>query len=123
MPLPEAPAILVLQGQYPAQSPQPLSGKEALVGLRVQPPEGEENGEGGLQEEQGKASRVQREEMIRTKTVAIPSSLKAGRPATISEPLSDIVAKACTCAETITPSTVYTVMPFPLLQALTQGPT
>lgn len=35
MPLPEAPAILVLQGQYPAQSQQPLSGKEALVGLRV----------------------------------------------------------------------------------------
>lgn len=61
--------------------------------------------------------------MIRTKTVAIPSSLKAGRPTTISLPLSDIVAKACTCAETVTPSTLYTIMPFPLLQALTQGPT
>lgn len=71
----------------------------------------------------GKPGGVQREEMVWTKPVAIPSSLKAGRPAAISLPLSDVVAKACSCAETITPSTVYTIMPFPLFSALTEGPT
>lgn len=44
------------------------------------------------------------------KIMSIPSSFKASWPITISLPPFDLVHKACTCAETIPPSTVYTVV-------------
>lgn len=44
--------------------------------------------------------------------MVISSSFKSDRPS------SDCVYKACTCAEIIIPSTVDTIMLFPLLSAM-----